>query len=280
MSVGKDSRFHDPFQKLFFKVLTIPFPATWEGDHDVDEKEQQSLKVLRTILSKHSETIVAFIGEPLVQGAAGMKMARPLYFQHLVDCLRDAGVFIIFDEVMTGFGRTGANFALDIIKRSPDILCLSKGLTGGFLPLALTVTTEKIYEAFLGDHFSQAFAHGHSYTANPLGCAVALASLKLLKEKTTQEKIQGFEADHRQLFQHYLQGHVSSPRFQGTIMAFDIKGKKEDLLNLRQRALDKGLVIRPLGNTVYFLPPYCLSYDDLERAYRDLFCILSDMGLV
>ena len=135
--------------------------------------------------------------EPLVQGVSGMRMCRPEFVKKVVERVRAADVLVIFDEVMTGFGRTGTYFALEQAQVAPDFLCLSKGLTGGFLPLALTVTTEEVYEAFLSDHFTMAFAHGHSYTANPLGCAAAIASLDLLTRQETQTSIQVLNQAHK-----------------------------------------------------------------------------------
>lgn len=152
MSVGT-SAFHRPFSKLCFPTLTLPFPATWEGDQEVEAKENHALNVLEDLLKTNGSQISALILEPLIQGVSGMRVCTPEFMKKVVDRVRAAGILVIFDEVMTGFGRTGTHFALEQTKVVPDFLCLSKGLTGGFLPLALTVTTEDVYEAFLSDHF-------------------------------------------------------------------------------------------------------------------------------
>ncbi|MFH1066546.1 MAG: adenosylmethionine--8-amino-7-oxononanoate transaminase [bacterium] len=196
MAVGKGSGFHDHFQKLFFEVKTLPYPATWIGDADVGKKEQAALDALNLCLKNHAHETAAFIVEPLLQGAGGMRLCRPSFLREVFDLVKSHGILVVFDEVMTGFGRLGTNFAWQQIERTPDMLCLSKGLTGGFLPLALTVVTPSIYHAFLGTDFNKAFAHGHSYTANPLGCAAALASLELLQEPATQKKIQAIQKTH------------------------------------------------------------------------------------
>lgn len=188
MSVGQ-SHLHSVFGQLLFKNHHIPFPQTWNGDQDVELKEEISLNALQEIIKKHGEEIIALMVEPLVQGANGMQICRPSFLEQICRLTRDAGILVIFDEVMTGFGRTGKNFAFEHINFVPDIICLSKGLTGGFLPLALTVTTEKIFEAFWGNNMQVAFTHSHSYTANPLGCAAAIASLELLVKSRTIENI-------------------------------------------------------------------------------------------
>ncbi len=139
-------------------------------------------------IGRHGRDAVALIMEPLVQGASGMRMCRPEFVHAVAERLRAAGILLILDEVMTGFGRTGATFACLKAGVTPDLICLSKGLTGGFLPLAATVCRQEIYEAFLGGNFERAFAHGHSFTANPLGCAAALASLDLLQAPETAER--------------------------------------------------------------------------------------------
>ena len=188
MSVGCQSGFHNTFSDLFFKVLSLPYSATWDGDSEVENKEHYVLTVLDTYMKDHENEIAAFILEPLIQGASGMRICRPEFLKKVIERVQQAGILIIFDEVMTGFGRTGSYFALSQIGVTPDFLCLSKGITGGFLPLALTVTRDKIYDAFLSNEWKYAFAHGHSYTANPLACAAAVASLSILKREDTQRQ--------------------------------------------------------------------------------------------
>ncbi len=273
MSVGKKSGFHSAFDDLLFQVLTIPYAETWVDDPDLAEKESHALAILDTHLEKSADKIAAFIAEPLVQGAAGMRMCRPEFLQQIVDKVRAHGILVIFDEIMTGFGRTGTVFALEQIDRTPDFLCVSKGITGGFLPLALTITTDSIYQAFLSDRWDKAFAHGHSYTANPLACAAALASFDLLMNSDCQARI----TEINTTYQHQIKTltPIEKIRIQGTIAAFDIPDVATPAL--RQRFLDHGLLIRPLGKTVYLLPPYCVTNAELELSFRKIKTILSDI---
>jgi len=281
MSVGKSSGFHDAFQKLFFQVHTIPYPATWQHDANVVAKEQHALLMLDKFLAQHADSTAAFIAEPLMQGASGMRFCRPEFLQAVVDRIQSHNILIIFDEVMTGFGRTGTLFATEQVARSPDIICLSKGWTAGFLPLALTVANNKIYDAFLSNSYSTAFSHGHSYTANPLGCAAAVASLNLLTQKETIEKIGLISAIHSQRIAQLVEkfAHVVAPRTLGTIGAFNIDDTTTHYSHpltpsLKKEFLAQGLLIRPLGNTVYLLPPYCVIGEELHDAYDKIEMVL------
>ena len=172
---------------------------------------------------------------------------------------------------MTGFGRTGNHFASIKSQTKPDIICLAKGLTGGFLPLAATACQQKIYDAFLSDKFSTAFAHGHSYTANPLGCAAALASLELLKSSSAHIKMIE-ETHHNELDKIINSCDVLKPRVCGTIAAFDINSKdkygSQTSHELQISFREQGLLIRPLGNVIYLLPPYCTTEIELRNAYK------------
>lgn len=272
MSVGVKSGFHDAFSNLLFSVLTVPFPETWDEDEKIENKEEHSLKVLEGHLRAGSRKIAAFILEPLVQGASGMRMCCPEFVRKVVNLVRQHGILIICDEVMTGFGRTGTYFALEQTQIVPDFLCISKGLTGGFLPLALTITTEEVYSAFLSEHFTKAFAHGHSYTANPLGCAAAIASLDLLVKHDTMESIKRIHSIHKKELVNLSEAckNVECARVTGTIAAFDV----HDAQTLKIKFLEQGLLIRPLGNSVYLLPPYSISTFELEEAYNKIRNIL------
>ncbi|GHM58899.1 MAG: adenosylmethionine--8-amino-7-oxononanoate aminotransferase BioA [Candidatus Mesenet longicola] len=277
MSVGAKSGFHNAFAKLLFSVLTVPFPETWNGDEEVENKEEHALEVLQNHLNTCSDKIAALILEPLVQGASGMKMCRPEFINKVIRLVREYKILVIFDEVMTGFGRTGSNFALEQTEIIPDFLCLSKGLTGGFLPLALTVTTEKVYEAFLDKNFTKAFAHGHSYTANPLGCAAAIASLNLLMRPNTAESIKKINNAHQEglaLLKTCV--NIKYTRIIGTIAAFDICNYST-AQKLKVECLEQGLLIRPLGNSVYLLPPYSTSDLELIEAYGKIQNILKSI---
>ncbi|WP_341790640.1 adenosylmethionine--8-amino-7-oxononanoate transaminase [Rickettsia endosymbiont of Polydrusus tereticollis] len=273
MSVGAHSGFHNTFSDLFFKVLTIPYPETWEEDLNISSKEDHALSVLNGYLNEYSHKIAALILEPLVQGASGMRMCRPEFIRAVIEQVRKKGILVIFDEVMTGFGRTGSYFALEQIGLTPDFLCLSKGITGGFLPLALTVTTDNIYNAFLGNEWKYAFAHGHSYTANPLACAAALASLKLLQQENTKNAVRSINQSHKKGIS-YLKANcpnIEHSRILGTISAFALKNSDSNYNQLlKLKFLEAGLLIRPLGNTIYILPPYSITTDELELAYEKI----------
>jgi adenosylmethionine-8-amino-7-oxononanoate aminotransferase len=273
MSAGRSSGFYRPFHDLLFAVDMLPFPETWDGDATVAERETTSLAMVDAWLERHAHDGVALIMEPLVQGAGGMRMCRPEFVRAVGERLRRAGILFILDEVMTGFGRTGAVFAALRAAVAPDIVCVSKGLTGGFLPLAATICRPEIYEAFLGGNFERAFAHGHSFTANPLGCAAALASLDLLEAPATVARLAAIESVHRiRLARLAAHPGLTRPRLCGTIAAVTFGGPEQGYtaeLGHRLRAffLERGLLIRPLGPAVYLLPPYCIGDDELHRAY-------------
>jgi adenosylmethionine-8-amino-7-oxononanoate aminotransferase len=273
MAAGRGSNFYRPFDELLFDVELLPYPATWIGDAEVEAKEAASLAALDAWLAKNGAEAAALIVEPLIQGAGGMRMCRPEFIQAVATRVRAAGALVIFDEVMTGFGRTGEVFAMTKIGLAPDIVCLAKGLTGGFLPLAATVATDAIYQGFLASSFDKAFAHGHSYTANPLGCAAALASLDILGEVATVARIAALERKHRDRLASLGQsGDWARARVTGTIAAVNL-GTREPTYNaevgarLRAFFIERGLLIRPLGPVIYLMPPYCTTDAELDRAY-------------
>ena len=273
MSAASNSGFFAPWRDLLFDVTALPFPETWDADNSAGEREQAALAALDEELSAHGTETAALIIEPLVQGAAGMRMCRPEFLKALGMRLGRSGVLLIFDEVMTGFGRTGELFACLKAGVTPDIICLSKGLTGGFLPLSLTVCRNPIFDAFLGPSFDEAFTHGHSFTGNPLGCAAALASLDLLLEDETRERMAGIEALHRERMAAIPDhARIEKRRVSGTIAALDIRcddpGYKAAVgPKLKAYFMERGLLIRPLGNVIYLIPPLCITDDELHRAY-------------
>lgn len=273
MAVGRSSGFYAPFEDLLFAVDFIPFPATWIGDSEVEAKEAASLAALDAWLDRHGRDAAALIVEPLVQGAAGMRMCRPAFLRALVERVRTHDVLVIFDEVMTGFGRTGPRFACEAVGAAPDVICLSKGLTAGFLPMAVTVCSERLYEAFLDARFEKAFAHGHSYTANPLGCAAGLASLDLLIGEETTDRRTRIAASHQAgLARLSASRGLTRLRQCGTVAAMTLPAPDAGYtaaIGPRCAAffLERGLLVRPIGNELYFLPPYCTSDDELRRAY-------------
>ena len=276
MSVGVKSGFHSVFKSLCFETLTLPYPYTWDHDLEIEDKEKYSFEVLDGYLERYKGKIAAIIIEPLIQGASGMRVCRPSFIKKITEIMQDNGILVIFDEVMTGFGRTGTMFALSQIGVVPDFLCLSKGITGGFLPLAMTVTTDKIRSAFFNDEWRYAFAHGHSYTANPLACASAIASLNILNSDECQKSIHRINEIHRNGLS-YLRSRISNAinyRILGTISAFDIYDKAYTNKDLQERFRKYGMILRPLGNTLYILPPYCINSSDLENAYDKIALVL------
>ncbi len=277
MSVGRSSGYFRAWEGLLFPVGMVPYPAGWIGDEAIRDKEAAALAGLDAALGPD---VAAVIIEPLIQGAGGMRMCRPEFLKAVAERVQAAGALLIFDEVMTGFGRTGAPFACLKAEVVPDMVCLSKGLTGGFLPMGATVVREPIHQAFLGENLRQAFLHGHSYTANPLGCAAGLASLELLLGGDCQARIAGIEAIHAERLRT-LAAHekIRRPRLTGTIAAFDLgEGDYAGTLGarLKQVFLDRGFLLRPLGPVVYFLPPYCIEPADLHRAWDTLESAIRD----
>jgi adenosylmethionine-8-amino-7-oxononanoate aminotransferase len=275
MSVGRGSKFFTSFRDLMCKVMVLPCPATFDGDDAADEREAGALSAFEALITEQGQTIAALIIEPLLQGAGGMRFCRPKFLKHLVYTAREAGILVIFDEVATGFGRTGTMFAMEQADVVPDLVCLSKGLTAGYMPLAVTVAREEIFKAFLGETFDRALPHGHSFTANPLACAVGLASLALFKEEETLKRIARINARHREMMAELAaRPDVVRPRVIGSILAFDVKSagnyQSAESRDLRDWYLARGLNIRPLGQTVYLMPPYCITDDELSRAYAGM----------
>jgi adenosylmethionine-8-amino-7-oxononanoate aminotransferase len=268
MSVGHSSGYFRAWQGLLFPVAMLPWPATWEQDEAVEKKEQSALAALDAALT---ERVAAVIIEPLIQGAGGMRLCRPVFLQQVAEKVRAAGALLIFDEVMTGFGRTGTIFACEQITVVPDLVCLSKGLTGGFLPMGATVARDGFCQAFTGKTLDRAFLHGHSYTANPLGCAAGLASLALLTQPACAlARRQIAEIHQRRVAELAVKAPHLKARCLGTIAAVTLtEGSYGDDSAKEVKALfwEQGMLIRPLGPVVYFLPPYCVSLAELERAW-------------
>ncbi|WP_415398566.1 adenosylmethionine--8-amino-7-oxononanoate transaminase [Synechococcus sp. W4D4] len=272
MAVGDRSVFTEAFEDLLFDVTRLPWPATHWGDEQVEEREAAALAVLSEALQTPT---AALIVEPLIQGAAGMRMVRPQFLKAVAELVQSSGALLIADEVMTGFGRTGAVFACQRAGIQPDLVALSKGLTGGFLPMAVTMASERIYAGFISESEPTAtFFHGHSFTANPLGCAAALASLDLLE--ANPERYSGFEARH-QPHLTALSNHpkVLHARCTGTVAAFELDAGETSYLNpigktVQRHCIEQGVYLRPLGNVVYLLPPLCTSDAQLEQCYEAL----------
>lgn len=274
MSAAGRNEFNRPFWKHLFDVESI--------DPPLKGREEASLSQLQSILTKGEAA--CFIFEPLVLGSGGMVIYPAEGLNRLIQTCRQHHVLTIADEVMTGFGRTGTLFACDQVREKADLMCLSKGLTGGFLPLGATACTEEIFNAFLGDHLSQAFLHGHSYTANPLACSSALASLDLLLEDSCVLQRKMIAASHREFCQTW-QCHPKLKRCEGlgTILAVEYCAESTSYFqSMRDQLyyffLNRGVLLRPLGNVLYILPPYCIQTDELKLIYEHIITTLESKG--
>jgi len=276
MALGERNIFNESFEKLMFPVRRIPWPSTWIGDIDIEKKEEVSIQKLCELLKQPT---VAVIIEPILQGAGGMNMVRPEFLKRVSELVRNHNSLLIADEVLTGFGRTGSLFAFQQANIQPDLIAISKGLTSGFLPMGITLSKEKIFQSFVSDTPEKTFWHGHSFTANPLGCAAANASLDLLENEPN--KYNKFQEKHLFLIKKLKDlSFVKKVRICGTIMAFDLEiGTNSGYLNnigkkIKSLAIEKGLFIRPLGNVIYLLPPLCITDNQLEISYEIIHDIL------
>ncbi len=282
MAVGRTSGYYEPFNDLMCEVRHLPFAPTWLDDADCEAREARALAEIDALLAAHGHEAAAFLAEPLVQGASGMNMCRPEFLRAVVERMQARGIPVILDEVMTGFGRTGTMFAMEQAGVVPDLVCLSKGISGGFLPLAATVANTRIYEAFLGEDFHTAFAHGHSFTANPLGCAAGVASFALFKEEGTLERIGRITASNRAWLAEVAQlPGVTRPRALGSIAAVTLGSDEGDYhatvgAAVKAKCFERGLLIRPMGNVVYLMPPACVTPQELARAQEGLIEVLRE----
>ncbi|MBH43706.1 MAG: adenosylmethionine--8-amino-7-oxononanoate transaminase [Rickettsiales bacterium] len=276
MSVGFSSGFYQPFNDLVIDTHFLPYPENYIGNNSIEEKELYSLDQADKIIDKYGKDLIAIIIEPLIQGASGMKICRPKYLNTLVKKFKQNNILVIFDEVMTGFGRTGKMFATDYLNIIPDVVCLAKSITGGYLPLAATIFTETIHRQFMDLDISKSFLHGHSFTANPIACSAANTSIELFGKENTFLKIEQIQKLHQEGLELINKNSsVSKVRMIGTIAAFDL-----DVLDaaygsnvstqIKERFLEKGYIIRPLGKTIYLMPPYCISVATLQKAYEDI----------
>ncbi|MBH9966933.1 adenosylmethionine--8-amino-7-oxononanoate transaminase [[Bacillus] enclensis] len=279
ISVGKVDIFHRVYKSLMFHSLVAPFPDVYHHPEldKGDEIRDRCLQELESILEEHHHEIAGMTVESLIQGAGGMNIMPKGYFKGVEELCRKYNVLLIVDEVATGFGRTGKMFAVEHEGVQPDIMTIAKGITGGYLPIAATLTTEEIYEAFYDDYNSlKTFFHGHSYTGNQLGCAAALANLEIYKRENliekTQEKISIIENLLKPLKQH---PHVGDIRQLGMICGIELVLEKETKktflwedrvgyhTTLKMREL--GMLTRPIGDTIVFMPPLAASEEELGK---------------
>jgi adenosylmethionine-8-amino-7-oxononanoate aminotransferase len=264
MAASGISFYTQAFEGMFIDVLRIPVP--------IKGQEQESYNALQAVIENNN--CAAFIYEPLVQGAAGMVMYEPETLDVLMQICKQNSVLTIADEVMTGFGKTGKTFATDYLVEKPDMMCLSKALTGGTIPMAITTFTQDLFNAFYDDDINKALFHGHTFTANPTGCAAALASLELLQTNEMQDNLVRVNQKHLN-FQKKVENHprVATTRVLGVIFALEIKTESSESYygTMRNKLytffIENGVVLRPVGNIVYILPPYIITDEQLQKIY-------------
>ncbi len=270
MSASGLSVYNGPFEDFFIDVKRIPTPTA--------ENIKTCLQQLQNVIATNH--IAAFIYEPLVQGANAMHMFEGKYLDQILKICKDNNVITIADEVMTGFGKTGKNFASEFVETKPDIISMSKALTAGFVPMAVTSCTQKIYDAFLDDSVGKAFFHAHTYSANPIACAVALAGIELLQSQEIQDNIQRIIASH-QKFDTKIKNHpkVKTTRQKGIIYALDLNIEMDRYGNKRYEIFDhfmqEGIFLRPLGNTIYILAPFIITQKQLDIVYKAISKLLN-----
>lgn len=265
MAASGISFFTEAFRNSLIEVTRIPVPVKGE--------EEASFKALKELAQ--TGEYAAFIFEPLVQGAAGMVMYAPDALDELIKICKENEIFTIADEVMTGFGKTGKTFACDYLTQQPDMMCLSKALTGGTIPMAITTFTQELFDGFYDEDVNKALFHGHTFTANPTGCAAALASIDLLQQPEMQENLQRVNQMHLD-FKTKIEQHprVTTVRVLGVILALELTTDGNDSYygSLRNKLYDffikNGVILRPVGNIIYILPPYIISNEQLTKIYN------------
>jgi adenosylmethionine-8-amino-7-oxononanoate aminotransferase len=279
LAAGQVALYKQTYEPLLMDVITAPSPDCWhrEPGESCDDYSRRMIEPMVVLLERHAHEVCAVVVEPLVQCAGYMRMYSPVYLRLLRQACDRFGVHLIADEIAVGFGRTGTLFASEQAGISPDFMCLSKGLTGGYLPLSVTLTTDRVYQAFYDDYETlTAFLHSHSYTGNPLGCRAALATLDIFEQDDVVEKNRALAeamADATAHFQEHA--HVGEVRQRGMILAIELvrdKAAREPYpwqerrgLRVYLHALSRGVLLRPLGNVIYFMPPYVIAHEEIAR---------------
>jgi len=273
LAVGDVALYKQTYEPLLLQPLTVPSPDCFEREPGAswEEHTRRMFDAMEETLARHADEVCAVIVEPLVQCAGNMRMYHPVYLRLLREACDRYGVHLIADEIAVGFGRTGTLFACEQAGISPDLLCLSKGLTGGYLPLSVVLTKERIYQAFYDDYERlTAFLHSHSYTGNPIGCAAALATLEIFDSEPVIERNRETAKRMGEAVAHLREHpHVGEIRQTGMILAIEMVRDK-DLktpypwqerrgLRVYRHALSRGALLRPLGNVIYFMPPYVIE---------------------
>ena len=274
MSVGERGPFTKPFTSYLFGVDFIEFPT----------EENREKLILDFEKKLATNQVGAFIYEPLVQGAAGMRMYAPEILEQLISMAKQYDVICIADEVFTGFGRTGKLFASDFLATPPDIISVSKGITGGFMPLGVTACADRIIDAFRSPDADKTFFHGHSYTANPIACAAANASFDLLLTDACQASILRIGKNHRKFIARINQTSIKNIRSCGTILAIELQTKEGTSYfhDIRKKIysffMERNILLRPLGNVFYVLPPYVIKEEELDLIYHAIEEFLIELG--
>jgi adenosylmethionine-8-amino-7-oxononanoate aminotransferase len=282
LAVGNVELYKSIYQPLLMEVITVPSPDSFLREPGSSEAQhaERMFAHMEAALARHHEEVAAVIVEPLVQCAGGMRMYDPLYLKLLRQACDRYGVHLIADEIAVGFGRTGTMFACEQAGIRPDYLCLSKGLTGGYLPLSVVLTTDAVYDAFYDEYTKlNAFLHSHSYTGNPLACAAANATLALFREEPVLQRNRATAARLAASVEHLRDHpHVAEIRQRGMILAIEVvkdRATREPFawqerrgLRIYRHALERGALIRPLGTTVYFMPPYVIEPTEIELLAR------------
>ncbi|MBI2414076.1 MAG: adenosylmethionine--8-amino-7-oxononanoate transaminase [Deltaproteobacteria bacterium] len=285
MSVGEIDIFVKKYKPLLFGTLRAPYPYCYRCPVGKDKADckTECLKAFEEILKKHSHEIAACVIEPVIQGAAGMIVSPPGFLKGVRRLTRKYGVLLIADEVAVGFGRTGKMFACDTENVSPDFLCLAKGITGGYMPLAATLTTEKIYRAFLGRYDEyRSFFHGHTYTGNPLGCAAAIANLDIFESGRVLDRMKPKTILFGEILKKFeALAHVGDVRHKGLVAGIELvkdRKTKEPFASsestghrVAMEARERGLIIRPLGDVVVIMPPLSITEAEIKKMMKTVF---------
>jgi len=291
VSVGAIDLYHKAYSKLLFQAYRVEYPYCYRCPlgQELSSCQFACLAEIESLLKEKGREIAAFLIEPLVQGASGIITMPPGFLHQLRELCTRYEVLMICDEVATGFGRTGAMFACDHEGVTPDILCTAKGLTGGYLPVAATVATDEVYEAFLGEyHEKRTFFHGHSYTGNQLGCAVALANIELFEQNDLVAQVAAKSDYLAERLQHFEElRHVGDIRQRGFMVGIELvrdKATREEYdwqdkigLLVSRRCCELGMITRPLGNVVVFMPPLVSAYDELDAMLDILYEAIADV---
>lgn len=271
MSVSGLSVYNGAFEDHFIRVERIPVP-----------NGENTAEILEKIQVLHAENgIAGFIYEPLIQGAAAMKFHDAEGLNEILKFCRKEHIILVADEVMTGFGKTGKFFASDYLSEKPDIVCLSKALTAGLLPMGITSCSQKVFEAFYSEDIAKGLFHGHTYTANPLACTAALAAIELLHSAEMQNNIAQIRKSNEAFAEKLKrQPKAKNVRNMGVILAFELDVEMERYGNLRNKLfrffMDRGVALRPLGNTIYIVPSYVISQEDLQYTYSVIEQVFSE----